>query len=175
MPGPHLTFRVMQCWPDIGGVDCWIGQSWSASDQWWVGYHLPGPEDLTTWSWEGPHDRRWLLIGWERWQYCSKKPRERLVEAQDVYPNPSIDGVSHHQPNGHYHVLYHSNGNLLSVDWKDDILGDGGNLYLKGGSKGDPKGGGKGKGQAKGNDKGKGKGKGGAKGKGKGGGKTGKA
>jgi len=74
MPGPHLDMKLMQCWPDVGGVDCWIGDYWdpNRSTQWWTGWHLPGPsgiEGLRSWSWPNPG---WVLIGYELWGHYKK-------------------------------------------------------------------------------------------------------
>ena len=79
MPVAHLTLNLMQCYPDVGGVDCWLGGYWEPSGmQWWTGWHLPGPLDtirpnpgVLEWSWPNPH---WVLIGFERWEYFRRFP-----------------------------------------------------------------------------------------------------
>ena len=161
MPGPHLDMKLMQCWPDVGGCDCWVGGYWDpeAKTQWWTGWHLPGPAGLAglrNWTWPNP---KWTLIGYELW--ASYKKGDRLIEAYYAYPNPSTTPSTQQQqvqPSGHWHVAYHPNGAAKSSWWSDDTLVDE-HCYLKGSSS--PKGGrgGKGrKGKGKGH-KGKGKGK----------------
>ena len=170
MPGAHLDLKLMQCYPDVGGADAWLGGNWTpAGSQWWTGWHLPGPLDTIRpagppgtiqWSWPNPH---WVLIGFERWEYFRRFPHSRLMEARYQDPNPSTLAVAP-EPEGHWHVTYGRNGLEQSCRWVPNPLEEPGHLYLKGDTgKGKGKGGTKGKGPG---DKGKGKGKGGAKGEG---------
>ena len=156
MPGAHLDLMLMQCWPDVGGCDAWLGGFWTEEDgrhqQWWTGWHLPGPsgpEGLTSWQWPSPH---WRLIGYELWGSFRRGPK--LLEACYAYPNPSTTEDPESQvPEGHWHLKWHPNGREISRDWSPEALIDD-HPYIKGGVF-TPKGGhqeakGKGKGKPKG-------------------------
>ena len=169
MPGAHLDLKIMQCWSDVGGCDCWVGGFWDdlTATQWWSGWHLPGPAGLAglnAWSWPNPH---WTLIGYELWAYYRKGNRK--IEAMYQHPNPGTTpaGQVLAQPSGHWHYTYHPNGTLNSSAWIPRALDDN-HLYLKGGVTGNPKGGtkgGKGQGGPKGGEGGPKGGKGQGKGK----------
>ena len=178
MPGPHLQLHLMQCFPDVGGIDGWLTGNWDETSQWYTGWHLPGPAYSTAgiqWSWPDPN---WILIGHERWEYFRNYPHSRLMEGlyQDPHPSTVRADLVEEDPNvlipqGHWHVTYHRNGRQQSCTWHPDALEEPQHLYLKGQVQG--KGTGKGqegkgkcKGKGKVQDKGKGKGK---NGKGKGG------
>ena len=158
---PHLDLKILQCYPDIGGCDAWLGGFWDASSQWYTGWHQPGREGLQgliQWKW--PSDT-WTLIGFERWEY--RRKGDIMREAFYNYPNGSTC------PNappatGHWHMKASPHGETKTWKWFPGALVEE-EAYLKGGITG-PKGG-------KGKDKGQGKGKGnwrpqGGKGKGKG-------
>ena len=156
MPGAHLDFKIMRCYPDVGGVDCWLGSYWENQypwSQWWTGWHLPGPRNAPvplTWSWPNPN---WVFIGFERWEYFRHFPHSRLMEAMYQDPNPSTVHIAP-IPEGHYYITYLQGGELGHSVWYPIPLEepDPEELYLKG-----TKGKGKGKGQGPG-DQGKGKG-----------------
>ena len=162
MPGPHLDLKLMQCWQDVGGCDCWMGSYWDPkrSTQWWTGWHLSGPsgiDGLLEWSWP---NTGWVLIGYELWGYY--KSGDRLIEASYCSPNPSTTPPNQfgRQQSGHWHVLYRPNGTVKRSTWHSYVLEDM-RHYLKGSSA--PKGaskGSKGKGGKERNCKGKGGGKG---------------
>ena len=171
MPGPHLELKLMQCYEDTGGADAWLTGHWDRVSQWWTGWHLPGPAGragLSFWSWPNPD---WVLIGFERWDYFSKFPHSRLMEALYQHPNPSTLAWEAGEliPEGHWHIVYNRQGHLQTRTWDPNPLVEPQNLYLKGHATGKGKGkgpGDEGKGKGPGV-KGKGKGKKGKQGKGK--------
>ena len=171
MPGPHVDLKLMQCFPDVGGVDAWYGGFWQDRCQWFTGYHQPGAKGLAgliEWSCPAPN---WDLIGYELWE--SRRKGDTLIEAYYNDPNPSTTAAGkYRQSTGHWHMRFWPNGDERDRQWFPNALEE--DLgYLKGGITG-TKGGGitKGKGMAKGNkgmakgnvfpksgkDKGKGKG-----------------
>ena len=109
-PKPHLDLKLMQCFPDVGGCDAWLSGFWEANpvpNQWFTGWHLPGPaglDGLRNWRWPDPS---WTLIGYEWWAYF--KRGERLLEAYYVHPYPSMSRQAH-VPNGHWHMWWDDQG-----------------------------------------------------------------
>ena len=47
MPGAHSKVLVLQCYPDVGGTDVWVGANFDPFAHWWVGDH--SPKDLNSW------------------------------------------------------------------------------------------------------------------------------
>ena len=101
----------MQCFDDVGGVDCWMGGFWEEPKgrqptQWWTGWHCPGAsglKGLKGWTWP---NEGWTLIGYEKWGY-SQRPNRRdvLLEALYMDPNPSTFAQPG-PPEGHWHMRF---------------------------------------------------------------------
>ena len=104
------------------------------------------------------------MIGFERWGHFRRG--DRLVDAHYNSPNPSTQQNAP-APNGHVHMLYHPNGDLLLNDWSDDALTER-HVAKKGAGKGKALGKGAVQGKGLGNGKGEGQGKGQGKGQGEG-------
>ena len=148
MPGMHKMAKLMQCYPDVGGMDWWEGsyfhpQSPNNGTQWWVGYHTS--KDLTTWAWPDP-DNDWWLIGHELWQYGPQpKKHDWLKEAYYVVPNPSATGWGRDlTPKGYWYVRFNKRGDQVESAYFPNPQLAAGDVFLKG------KGKGSGKGKAKG-------------------------
>ena len=63
MPGPHIDACIMQCFPDVGGVDFWLSSWHHEGKQWWVGWHTRKPFQ----EFHIGEAEDWTLIGYELW------------------------------------------------------------------------------------------------------------
>ena len=130
MPGPHLEFKLMRTFEDVGGCDIWMGSFWAPRQQWWVGWRTP--KDIDHWTW--PSDE-WFVIGWDRW--CQKHVCQlKLLEAYYNTPNHSSTSPPCPNPDGQWHMTWSHKGNLTWNAWHEGPLLDESPHYLKGGRTG---------------------------------------
>ncbi len=147
MPGANVCTVVHQCYPDVGGVDVWVGAEFDAHARWWVGWH--SPKALETWWHTKPN--AWSLIGWEHWVYAAYYPDQVHYNA----PNPSTTPRNQHKvPQSAWNATYDDNDNLIQF-WSSAPMPLDADIWHKGTAPSK----GKGKGNEKGKNMGNGKGK----------------